>query len=174
MLAQVVPGEVPEVVARRIEALVHDVTVQTRQEFAAQERKVINDMSTDVITIMNLVGVLIGMAVMALTVYTATLARRSEYVAPGAPAVHLADVSTWQIETTDLTELDVVRVRVGSPVTMTFDALPELELTGTVSRIRLLGENKQGDITYVVTITPDRQDERLRWNMTAAISIAPR
>ena len=79
MLVNVTAGQPPDIVARRIEALVHDVTVQTRQAFAAQERKVINDMSTDVITIMNLVGVLIGMAVMALTVYTATLARRAEY-----------------------------------------------------------------------------------------------
>jgi len=36
-------------------------------------------MSTDVIAIMNLIGLLIGLAVMALTVYTATLARRAEY-----------------------------------------------------------------------------------------------
>lgn len=79
LLANIAPGEEPEVVARRIEAIVDDVTAQTRQEFAAQERKVINDMSTDVVAIMNLVGVLIGMAVMALTVYTATLARRAEY-----------------------------------------------------------------------------------------------
>jgi HlyD family secretion protein len=95
-----------------------------------------------------------------------------EYVAPGAPTIHLADLSTWQIETTDLTELDVGRVRLRSPVTMTFDAIPGLELSGTVSRIRPLGENKQGDITYAVTITPDRQDARLRWNMTASASIA--
>ena len=98
--------------------------------------------------------------------------KTGEYVAPGTPAVHLADLVAWQIETTDLTELNVVRVRAGSPVTMTFDALPDLELSGTVSRISPLGENKQGDITYVITITPDRQDERLRWNMTAAVSIA--
>ena len=100
--------------------------------------------------------------------------KTSEYVAPGVPTIHLADLSTWQIETTDLTELDVGRVRVGSPVTMTFDAIPGLELTGRVSRIRPLGENKQGDITYVVTITPDRQDARLRWNMTASASIVPK
>ncbi len=79
MLVTVALGQSPDIVARRIEALVDDVTAQTRQEFAAQERKLIDDMSTDVITIMNLVGVLIGMAVMALTVYTATLARRAEY-----------------------------------------------------------------------------------------------
>jgi hypothetical protein len=35
-----------------------------------------------------------------------------------------------------------------------------------------LGENKQGDITYVVTITLDQQDPQLRWNMTAAVAIA--
>ena len=35
--------------------------------------------STDIVTIMNLIGFVIGLAVMALTVYTATLARRKEY-----------------------------------------------------------------------------------------------
>jgi len=98
--------------------------------------------------------------------------KTGEYVAPGAPAVHLANLAAWQIETTDLTELDIARVQVGSTVMMTFDAIPGLELPGKVSRIRPFGESKQGDITYIVTIIPDRNDERLRWNMTAAVSIA--
>ena len=72
-------GESPALVAARIEAQVRDVTAQTRDDFAAQERKVVKDMSTDVITIMNLIGFLIGLAVMALTVYTSTLSRRREY-----------------------------------------------------------------------------------------------
>lgn len=79
LLVNVEAGESPEVVAAHIQARVRDVTVQTRDEFAAQERKVVKDMSTDIITIMNLIGFLIGLAVMALTVYTATLARRAEY-----------------------------------------------------------------------------------------------
>jgi len=79
VLATVKAGESPDVVAARIEAQVSKVTAQTRQAFAAQERQVVRDMSTDLITIMNLVGFLIGLAVMALTVYTATLARRAEY-----------------------------------------------------------------------------------------------
>jgi len=45
-------------------------------------------------------------------------------------------------------------------------------LLGRVSRIRPLGENKQGVITYVATIELDRQDPRLRWNMTASATIA--
>ncbi len=72
-----------------------------------------------------------------------------EYVAPGAPIVQLADTSGWQIETSDLTELNVVKVREGDPVTVTFDALPEVSLLGTVMRIKGLGENKQGDIASV-------------------------
>lgn len=65
--------------ARRIEAEVPDVTVTLRGEFAAQEVRTINDMATDVVAIMNAIGFVIGLAVMALTVYTATVARRAEY-----------------------------------------------------------------------------------------------
>jgi len=56
---------------------------------------------------------------------------------------------------------------------MTFDAVPGLKLPGTVGRIRALGENRQGDITYIVTVKPARQNPRLRWNMTASVTITP-
>jgi putative ABC transport system permease protein len=79
LLAKVSEGESSETVAARIQAQVRDVTAQTREAFARQERQVVKDMSTDVITIMNLIGFLIGLAVMALTVYTATHARQAEY-----------------------------------------------------------------------------------------------
>jgi putative ABC transport system permease protein len=79
LLVKVLDGESPEVVAARIQSRVRDVTAQSGNAFAAQERKVVKDMSTDVITIMNLIGFLIGLAVMALTVYTSTLSRRREY-----------------------------------------------------------------------------------------------
>jgi putative ABC transport system permease protein len=79
VLVNVAPGVAPEDVAARIEAQTGGVTALTRDAFAAQERQVVRDMSTDIVNIMNLVGVLIGLAVMALTVYTATLARRAEY-----------------------------------------------------------------------------------------------
>jgi HlyD family secretion protein len=95
-----------------------------------------------------------------------------EYVAPGAPVVQLADLSNWQIETTDLTELNIARVREDNQAAVTFDAIPDLKLLGRVGHIRPLGENKQGDITYTVTIRLDRQDPRLRWNMTASVAMA--
>jgi putative ABC transport system permease protein len=72
-------GVAPEALASRIERAIPDVTAQTRQEFAAQERRVVNNMTTDIFNIMNLIGFLIGLAVVALTVYTATFSRRAEY-----------------------------------------------------------------------------------------------
>ncbi len=79
VLAKVKPGRSPATIAAEIETQVPKVTAQTRQVFASQERQVVKDMSTDLVTIMNTVGFMIGLAVMALTVYTATLSRRAEY-----------------------------------------------------------------------------------------------
>lgn len=79
VLVKVQPGEPPEAVAARIRDVIPGVTVQTRQEFATQERKLVNDMSADIINIMNIAGFLTGLAVVALTVYIATIARRKEY-----------------------------------------------------------------------------------------------
>jgi HlyD family secretion protein len=93
------------------------------------------------------------------------------YAAAGSPVAQLADLSAWQVETDDLTELRIVDVRAGAPVTVTVDAIPGLELTGSVVRVEAIGENKFGDITYGAVIRLDRQDERLRWNMTASVSI---
>lgn len=98
-------------------------------------------------------------------------AHPGEYITPGTALLQLADLTAWQIETTDLTESNIVRVRQGQKVQLSFDALPDLELSGHVSRIRPLGENKQGDITYAVAIILDQQDARLHWNMTAAVLI---
>jgi HlyD family secretion protein len=96
-----------------------------------------------------------------------------EQVAAGTPIVRLADLSTWQIETDDLTELGVVGISQGDPAKITFDAIPDLELSGKVTRVKIIGENKRGDMTYTVIVTPDQQDARLRWNMTASVSIEP-
>jgi putative ABC transport system permease protein len=79
LLVNVEPDEKAAAVAGRIESQVSGVTALSRAEFAAEERKVIRTMGTDILAIMNLVGFLIGLAVVALTVYTATLSRRAEY-----------------------------------------------------------------------------------------------
>jgi len=94
-----------------------------------------------------------------------------EYVAPGMPVVILGDLSAWRIETRDMKEQDVVRVQPGAPVTITFDAVSDLTLTGRVGSISLIGKETADGVVYTVTIIPDRQDNRLRWNMSALVSI---
>ena len=93
-----------------------------------------------------------------------------EQVTAGAPILRLADFSAWQIETADLTELQVVNIAQDQRAILTFDAIPELELTGKVQRIRPFGEDSLGDIVYRVIVTPSQQDKRLLWNMTAAVA----
>ncbi len=79
VLVKTKAGESPATVSSRIAQTVSGVTVQTRQEFASGERKLVKDMSADIITIMNTAGYLTGLAVVALTVYIATIGRRREY-----------------------------------------------------------------------------------------------
>lgn len=97
--------------------------------------------------------------------------KAGEYAILGTPILQLANLSAWQVETTDLTERTVVRVHEGNQTIIRFDALPDLELNGTVRSIKPLGENQQGDITYTAIIALTEQDPRLRWNMTASVIV---
>lgn len=92
-----------------------------------------------------------------------------EQVNAGLPVISMADTAAWEVETADLTEFDVVNVKSGQRVTLTFDAIPGLELPGTVSRIRPIGEDNRGDTVYKVVVKPTRSDDRLLWNMTAVV-----
>jgi multidrug efflux pump subunit AcrA (membrane-fusion protein) len=89
-----------------------------------------------------------------------------ERVGVGQSVATLADFSAWIVETRDLTELDVVGVEIGQPVTVTPDALPELRLTGVVESIDQVFTERSGDILYTVRIRLDDTDPRLRWGMT--------
>jgi len=60
----------------------------------------------------------------------------------------------------------------GDTAKLTFDAIPDLALTGKVLRIKGFGENRQGDIVYKVVVQPDTAAAQLRWNMTSTISIS--
>jgi len=94
-----------------------------------------------------------------------------EQAVPGVPVAVIGDLTQWQVETSDLAELDVTRIQEGQAVTLTFDAIPGLSLGGTVVRIQPLGVEKVGDMTYHVVIYPTERDDRLRWNMTAVVTI---
>jgi HlyD family secretion protein len=86
------------------------------------------------------------------------------------PAVVLADLSGWQIETDDVTEIKVPGIKVGQTVAVKFDALPDVTLKGAVESISSVSQLKSGDVVYPVKIKVLESDPRLRWGMTAAVS----
>jgi multidrug resistance efflux pump len=96
-----------------------------------------------------------------------------EYVAPGEPVVLLVDFTDWQLETTDLSELNIVRISAGSPAVITCDALPDVPFPGRVAEIKPIGENKQGEINYTVLVNMNQFDDRLLWNMTCSVVFFP-
>jgi HlyD family secretion protein len=100
--------------------------------------------------------------------------RQGEQLVPGTSFARLANLGTWQIETSDLTELHVANVKAGDTVRIAFDALPRAEMTGKVVRVGDVGENNKGDISYKIVIAPERVIEGLKWNMTAAVTFQGR
>ncbi len=91
-------------------------------------------------------------------------------IGPEVLAIQLADFSTWYIETSDLTELEVVNVSEGQQADISVDALPDLTLTGTVTKIAPVYTPKGGDILYTVTLKLPKGDPALRWGMTVEIT----
>ena len=93
-----------------------------------------------------------------------------QLVGPEVPAAQLADLSEFQIKTSDLTELEVVKISEGQEVEILPDALLDLTLMGTVERISESFTTQAGDILYTVTISLDESDPQLRWGMTVELT----
>lgn len=92
-----------------------------------------------------------------------------QLVGPEVPAGQLADLSQFEIKSSDLTELEVVKIEEGGKVEITPDALPDTVLMGTVQHIGQSFTTQAGDILFTVTISLDETDPELRWGMTVEL-----
>jgi HlyD family secretion protein len=83
----------------------------------------------------------------------------------------IADLSSMHVDV-PVDELDVARIEVGQQVRVTLDALPDQELTGTVTNIAPTADKSdQGTTTYAVTVEIDMGDAPVRPGMTAVVEI---
>ena len=96
-----------------------------------------------------------------------------QFVGPGTPIVQLADLHSLRVETSDLNENDVARVKVGDTVQVRFDALPDAKVTGKVARIDPRAEDGAG-VNYTTIIQLDQIPDGLRWGMTANVDVDTR
>jgi multidrug resistance efflux pump len=96
--------------------------------------------------------------------------RAGQYVNAGTPIV-VVGAAQLHIETTDLSEKDVAGITIGSTAKVSFDALPGLQVDGTVSQIAPRSSKTTG-VNYTVTIELGQMPEGLRWGMTALVEVA--
>ncbi|GAB4428938.1 MAG: hypothetical protein Kow002_17700 [Anaerolineales bacterium] len=93
-----------------------------------------------------------------------------EIVTPGQIVVVIADLTHMQVETTDLSERDILAVHIGQQADVYIEALGET-FSGTVIDIARRSVTVGGDVVYTVTIELDEQPDGLRWGMSAEVNI---
>jgi HlyD family secretion protein len=109
----------------------------------------------------------------------AIFVRPGETALPGQAALILGDTSRMRVETTDLRETDVARLRIGMPAEVTFDALPGRTFQGKIARIAPMSTVEKGSTNYTAVVevaapaagSGDVIDPSLRWGMTAFVNI---
>lgn len=100
VLAGLDAGADPDIVADRIRAEVPGVAVQSREQFADSEARIVTDMSADLLRLMSTIGLVIALAVIALGLMTATLNRLRDFAvlkALGARTPRLVSAVAMQV-----------------------------------------------------------------------------
>jgi HlyD family secretion protein len=101
---------------------------------------------------------------------TALSSRPGDRVAPGSVAFQIDDLSRLLVDVR-ISEVDINRVQVGQPATMTFDAIPGKQYQGVVMTVDRVGSSIQGVVDFTVTIELTDADEAVKPGMTSAVNI---
>lgn len=80
-------------------------------------------------------------------------------------------ITKQSIAEISLNEVDAAQVKVGQKVTLTFDAVEDLSITGLVAELDSLGTVSQGVVNYNIKVAFDTQDERVKPGMSVSAAI---
>ena len=80
-------------------------------------------------------------------------------------------ITAQQTATVSLNEVDIAKIQLGQKVTLTFDAVPDLTMTGKVAQIDSIGTVSQGVVNYNVKISFDTNDIRIKPGMSVNTAI---
>lgn len=86
------------------------------------------------------------------------------------PIITLATLDKLQIETTDLSERDIAKIKIGQSATVTIEAL-DAKFPATVIAIAPRADTLGGDVVFKVTLVFAEQPVGLLWGMTAEVTI---
>ena len=93
-----------------------------------------------------------------------------EVVQQNQTVLTLATLDQLQLETTDLSERDITKVKIGTPASVFIEAL-NVTVNGEVISISPIANLVGGDVVFTVTIAFDEQPKGLLWGMTAEVTI---
>lgn len=91
--------------------------------------------------------------------------------AVSASTVITAFITKQKVAEVFLNEVDITKIKIGDKTTLTFDAIPDLNITGRVTEIGSIGTITQGVVTYAAKIVFDTQDERVKPGMSVSVAI---
>lgn len=80
-------------------------------------------------------------------------------------------VSDHQSANLSLNEVDAAKLSVGQKATLTFDAIPDITIAGTVSSVDALGTVSSGVVSYGAVITFDTDNAQIKPGMSTSASI---
>ena len=95
--------------------------------------------------------------------------KKGDSVSAGTALVSI--ITQQKIAEITLNEVDAAKVKTGQKTTLTFDALPELSISGKVIEVDTVGQVSQGVVSYGVKIVFDNQDERIKPGMSVTADI---
>jgi len=85
-------------------------------------------------------------------------------------SIELADTSRYHVDVL-VDETEIAQVQADQTAEITFDALPDVSVTGAVSHIDPVGTISNGVVYYTVRVELDPTEAALRIDMTANVSI---
>ena len=93
-----------------------------------------------------------------------------DQVSPVTNAFRLDDLSEMKVDV-QVSEVDINNVKVGQPVTLTFDAISGKTYNGKVVEVASAGDSVQGAVDFTVTVVLTDPDASVKPGMTAAVTI---
>jgi len=106
-------------------------------------------------------------------VITEEEAHPGDLVTPNTLAFRIDDLDTLLVDVA-VSEVDINQIKVGQPVTLSFDAILDKEYQGEVVEVSPVGVQQQGLVSFEVTIKLVDDDEEVRPGLTAAVQVVVR
>ena len=94
-----------------------------------------------------------------------------QYQTIGSGTAVATMVSDNQSVNISVNEVDASKLKVGQKATITFDALPDISIAGTVSSVNTIGTVSSGVVSYAAIITFDTPNADVKPGMSATTDI---